>query len=205
MIVELGLELDLKQLIAAAAAAQPVKVPHPGEIYDYMMERLRAYYIETARLPGITSEVFDAVLVNQPPSPLDFDSRIRAVAAFLGMPEAPALTAANKRIANILRQAGESSAAEFAAIDSASLEKGEELALFAALEASRRDVGKLLSARKYEEAMKSLAALRAPVDAFFDAVMVMHEDPRTRSQRLGLLRAIRELFMHTADLSRIGT
>ncbi len=205
MIVELGLELDLKQLIAAAATAQPVKVPQPSEIYDYMMERLRAYYLETARLPGMTNEVFDAVLVNQPASPLDFDSRIRAVAAFLGMPEAPALTAANKRIANILRQAGESAAAEFAAIEGTALENGEERALFAALEASRRDVGKLLTARKYGEAMKSLAALRAPVDAFFDSVMVMHEDPRTRSQRLGLLRAIRELFMHTADLSRIGT
>jgi len=115
------------------------------------------------------------------------------------------LTAANKRIANILRQAGESSAAAFTAIDSSAFEKNEERVLFAAIEASRREVGKLLAARRYGDAMKSLAALRTPVDAFFEAVMVMHEDPHTRSQRLGLLQAIRELFMHTADLSRIGT
>jgi glycyl-tRNA synthetase beta chain len=202
--IELGLELDLKALIEASSAAQPVKNARVPEIYDYMMERLRAYYLEGARIAGMSGEIFDAVLVNQPASPLDFDARVRAVAEFLALPEAPALTAANKRIANILRQAGNAPVTAFATIDRSLLEKNEERVLFGALETSQRDVGGLLRERSYGEAMKKLAALRGPVDAFFDAVMVMHEDPRVRAQRLGLLRALRELFMHTADLSRLG-
>ena len=88
-----------------------------GDVYDYMMERLRAYYIDVSASSGISSEMFDAVLVNQPVSPLDFDARLRALADFLSLPEAPALTAANKRIANILRQAADAPVAAFAEID----------------------------------------------------------------------------------------
>jgi glycyl-tRNA synthetase beta chain len=201
--IELGLEIDLKALIDTASLAQPVQNKRVPEIYDYMMERLRAYYLEVAALEGMSSEIFDAVLVNQPASPLDFDARVRAVAAFLSLPEAPALTAANKRIANILRQAGNVPVTEFASIDRSLFEKIEERTLFAALESSQRDVGALLRERRYADAMKMLAGLRGPVDAFFDAVMVMHDDPRIRAQRLGLLRSLRELFMHTADLSRL--
>lgn len=202
--IELKLEVDLKALIATASAAQPVKNSLSAEIYDYMMERLRAYYLEDSGISGMSSEVFDAVLVNQPASPLDFDARVRAVADFLSLPEAPALTAANKRIANILRQAADAPVAAFGEIDHKLFEKDEERTLFAALENNRRDVGTWLRERRYGDAMKRLASLRGPVDAFFDAVMVMHDDPRIRAQRLGMLRALRELFMHTADLSRLG-
>jgi glycyl-tRNA synthetase beta chain len=203
--IELRLEFDLKALIDTACAAQPVQNSLSAEIYDYMMERLRVYYLEGAGLSGMTSEIFDAVLVNQPASPLDFDARVRAVADFLLLPEAPALTAANKRIANILRQAADARVAAFSEIDRKAFEKNEERSLFAALETSQLDVGSLLRERRYAQALKRLAALRVPVDQFFDAVMVMHEDPRIRAQRLGLLRALRELFMHTADLSRLGS
>ena len=203
--IELRCEIDLKDLIRAASNLQPLKNDIAADVYEYMMERLRAYYLDTSLLGGMSSEIFDAVLANQPASPLDFDARVRAVAEFLSLPEAPALTAANKRIANILRQAAETSVANFGEIDRAMFEKEEEKALFAALEQSRGEVLGLLRERHYSEAMKRLAALRAPVDAFFDAVMVMHEDARVRAQRLGLLRALRELFMHTADLSRLGS
>lgn len=203
--IELRCEIDLKDLIRAASNLQPVKNDVAADVYEYMMERLRAYYLDTSGLGGMSSEIFDAVLANQPASPLDFDARVRAVAEFLSLPEAPALTAANKRIANILRQAAETSVANFGEIDRAMFEKEEEKALFAALEHCRSEVLGLLRERHYSEAMKRLAALRAPVDAFFDAVMVMHEDARVRAQRLGLLRALRELFMHTADLSRLGS
>jgi glycyl-tRNA synthetase beta chain len=202
--IESRLELDLKTLIVASCAAQPVKNSLAAEIYEYMMERLRAYYLEAAGIKGMTSEIFDAVLVNQPPSPLDFDARVRAVADFLALPEAPALTAANKRIANILRQAAKEPVTQFSSIERGLFEFDEERRLFAALERNRVEVGELLKSRAYGAAMKSLAALRTPVDAFFDAVMVMHDDPKVRSQRLGLLSAIRDLFMHTADLSRVG-
>jgi glycyl-tRNA synthetase beta chain len=202
--IECRLELDLKVLIAAGCAAQPVKNSLATDIYEYMMERLRAYYLEAAGIKGMTGEIFDAVLVNRPSSPLDFDARVRAVADFLALPEAPALTAANKRIANILRQAAKEPIAPFASIERGLFEFDEERKLFAALERNQIEVGELLKARAYGAAMQSLAALRAPVDAFFDAVMVMHDDPQVRSQRLGLLSAIRNLFMHTADLSRVG-
>jgi glycyl-tRNA synthetase beta chain len=202
--IERRLEIDLKALIVASCAAQPVKNSLAAEIYEYMMERLRAYYLEAAGIKGMTGEIFDAVLVNQPPSPLDFDARVRAVADFLALPEAPALTAANKRIANILRQAAKEPVAQFSSIELGLFEFDEERRLFAALQRNRVEVGELLKARAYGAAMKSLAALRGPVDAFFDAVMVMHEDPKVRAQRLGLLSAIRDLFMHTADLSRVG-
>jgi glycyl-tRNA synthetase beta chain len=203
--IELRCEIDLKNLIGAASNLQPVKNDVAADVYEYMMERLRVYYLETSGVRGVTSEIFDSVLVNQPASPLDFDARVRAVAEFLSLPEAPALTAANKRIANILRQAADGGAANFDEIDRAMFEKEEERALFAALEQIRSDVLGLLRERHYSEAMKRLAKLQAPVDAFFEAVMVMHEDARIRAQRLGLLRALRELFMHTADLSRLGS
>ena len=202
--IELGLEIDLKALIAQAAAAQPVKGASAAEIYDYMIERLRAYYLEGSAVAGMTTEIFDAVLVNQPASPLDFDARIRALAEFLKLPEAPSLTAANKRIANILKQAADAPVTAFKDVDPALFEKDEERRLFAALGQNHAEVGALLKDRRYGEAMRRLATLRAPVDAFFDAVMVMHDQPRIRAQRLGLLRTMRELFMHTADLSRLG-
>lgn len=203
--IELRCEIDLKSLIGAASALQPVKSAPAAEVYDYMMERLRGYYLDSSAVQGMSSEIFDAVLANQPGSPLDFDARVRAVAEFLSLPEAPALTAANKRIANILRQAADAGVASFGEIDRAMFEKEEERALFTALEHSQHDVLGLLRERHYSDAMKRLAALRGPVDAFFESVMVMHEDARIRSQRLGLLRALSDLFMHTADLSRLGS
>ena len=163
-----------------------------------MMERLRAWYLEGGR--GVTTEMFDAVLDTRPASPLDFDNRLRALAAFLQLPDAAGLTAANKRIANILRKAGEQPSPR---VDPGLLTDAEERKLAAEIEALRQDVERLVTARRYEEALTRLAALRGPVDAFFERVLVMADDVRVRANRLALLAALQRLFLHIANLSRL--
>jgi glycyl-tRNA synthetase beta chain len=172
--------------------------PVAVEVYDYIMERLRAYYLEDGS--GITTEMFDAVLARRPASPLDFDARLKALAGFLTLPDAASLAAANKRIANILRKAGDALAPR---VDPALLHHAAELGLARALEALREDVERLLAERRYEAALRRLATLRPQVDAFFDGVMVMAEDPALRANRLALLAALQRLFLETADLSRL--
>jgi glycyl-tRNA synthetase beta chain len=208
ILIETGIGLDLRELIrnaldsvTADVARLGGKAPPEGladEIYAYMMERLRAWYLEAAS--GVTTEMFDAVLDTRPASPLDFDHRLRALAAFLRLPDAAGLTAANKRIANILRKAGEQPSPR---VDPGLLADPHERQLAAQLEALRQDVERLVTARCYEEALTRLASLRGSVDAFFDHVLVMAEDVRLRANRLALLAALSRLFLHIANLSRL--
>mgnify|MGYP006287240051 CR=1 FL=1 len=205
IVIEGGLELDLKNAIAEALSLQPVNESEgqprlAGEIYDFVMERLRAWYAE--RDPSITPEMFQAVLAREPRSPLDFDARLRAVAAFARHASAESLSAANKRIANILRQAkGDAGAAP----DGGLLKEAEEKTLFAALDEARAEVEPLLAGREYTEVLDRLALLREPVDEFFDHVLVMDEDIAVRRNRLGLLGELRGLFLEVADISRLST
>jgi glycyl-tRNA synthetase beta chain len=222
ILIETGVALDLRELIRGALssvaadiarlstkgtltfdAEAKVSVPFVDEklgdeIYDYMMERLRAWYLEAGG--GISTEMFDAVLDTRPASPLDFDQRLRALAAFLKLPEAAGLTAANKRIANILRKAGEQPSPR---VDPGLLADAEERQLAAEIESLRQDVERLVTARRYEEALTRLASLRSTVDAFFDRVLVMADDVRVRANRLALLSALQRLFLHMANLSRL--
>jgi glycyl-tRNA synthetase beta chain len=172
--------------------------PVAAEIYEYIMERLRAYYVEGDR--GITTEMFDAVLARRPASPLDFDARLRALVDFLSLPDAASLAAANKRIANILRKAEQDVPAR---VDASLLQHTAERKLAAELEGLREDVESLLAARRYEGALRRLATLRPHVDSFFDGVMVMADNPAVRANRLALLAALSRLFGETADLSRL--
>jgi len=203
-----------KSAAAAGKAAPAIAVGSVAEeAYDYVLERLRAYYLErpaavapsaatVVAAPGtaITAEMFDAVLASRPVSPLDFNARLKALCAFLTLPEAASLTAANKRVANILRKAGERPPA---AIDPALLHAAAERALFEALR-ERRDTVAAATARKdYAGSLTRLAQLRPAVDAFFDQVMVMDENPKLRANRLALLSQMRELFAGVADLSRL--
>ncbi|WP_405232882.1 glycine--tRNA ligase subunit beta [Lentisalinibacter salinarum] len=205
IVIEGGLELDLKAAIAEALSLQPVAESEgqpqlAGEIYDFVMERLRAWYAE--REPSITPEMFQAVLTREPRSPLDFDARLRAVAAFARHASAESLSAANKRIANILRQArGDAGAAP----DETLLKEAEEKTLFAALGEARAEVEPLLAGREYTEVLDRLALLREPVDEFFDHVLVMDEDIGVRRNRLGLLAELRGLFLEVADISRLSS
>ena len=212
ILIETSVALDLRGLIGAALelarddlirlagdkGAAPLPEGLADEIYDYMMERLRAWYVESGA--GITTEMFDAVLDTRPSSPLDFDRRLRALSAFLRLPEAESLTAANKRISNILRKAGEQPNPR---VDPGLLKEPEERRLAAEVEGLRQDVERFVTARDYTQALARLAALRPAVDAFFDKVLVMAEDVRIRANRLALLAALQKLFLHSANLARL--
>ncbi|HEU4623550.1 MAG TPA: glycine--tRNA ligase subunit beta [Steroidobacteraceae bacterium] len=206
MLIEKQLDLDLRGLIERAVALQPVQAEHVAdEIYEYVMERLRSYYLDGTALqtPGqrtITTEMFDAVLATRPRSPLDFDARLRALSAFLEMPEATSLTAANKRIANILRKSDDVASTE---VDIAVLREDAEIRLFDAVRGLRESVSAATARREYTAALGQLAQLRPAVDGFFDQVMVNAEDPKLRANRLALLAGLRGLFGGVADLSRL--
>jgi glycyl-tRNA synthetase beta chain len=202
LLIELQVDLDLRRCIEAAVAAQPVKsATAADEVHQYVLERLRAYYLEGGASGfATTGEQLDAVLASHPRSPLDLDARLRALAGFLAQPAAAALTAANKRIANILRK---SEAGTAGAIDPALLREPAERALAAALGRVRTPVEQALAQRDYASALATLAQLRAEVDAFFDAVMVNDPDAALRANRLALLRDLAGLFGRIADLSKL--
>jgi glycyl-tRNA synthetase beta chain len=197
ILIEGGIDLDLDELLGRAVRAQPVAGVSQTEIYDFMMERLRAYYLDGG---DIDSSQFEAVLAKRPPSPLDFDRRLRAVRRFLSLEASTSLAAANKRIANILRQAGDP---DLPPADPACFTEGAERALHAELARQQLRVEPLLASGRYDEALESLAELRAVVDEFFDCVLVMAEDTAVRMNRLALLAQLRRLFLRTADLSRL--
>jgi glycyl-tRNA synthetase beta chain len=192
--------------VAKAVAGTGATATSDDQVYDFIMERLRAYYLERApsaipgSAPAFTTEMFDAVLATKPASPLDFDARLNALRAFLDLPEATALAAANKRIANILRKAGELQRQD---VDVESLKDPAEVRLFDAMRSLREAVATAVAQREYANALGRLAQLRPPVDAFFEHVMVMDEDPRLRANRLALLAQLHGLFIGIADLSRL--
>jgi glycyl-tRNA synthetase beta chain len=232
ILIEKGLDLDLKSAIGKALDAvladierigihtksvsitaditrndsQKRQSPTTDEIYDFLMERLRAYYLEragAAPTPGmaaVTTEMFDAVLAARPASPLDFDARLKALSTFMTLPESVSLTAANKRIANILRKAAEETARE---VDVSRLRESAEVRLYDSMRGLRDSVAAATRRREYTAALGQLAQLRPAVDAFFDQVMVMDEDRELRANRLGLLAQLQGLFSGVADLSRL--
>jgi glycyl-tRNA synthetase beta chain len=207
ILIEKQLDLDLRAFIERAVALQPVQAEKVADdIYEYVMERLRAYYLDsnqTADSPNvklITTEMFDAVLATQPRSALDFDARLRALSAFLEMPESSSLAAANKRIANILRKSDSAIGNE---VDVEALREPAEVRLFDAMRNLRDSVSAATARREYTAALGQLAQLRPAVDGFFDEVMVNAEDPKLRANRLSLLSGLRGLFGGVADLSRL--
>lgn len=186
----------------AQAEAHPPTAPDAtaAAVYEFIMERLRGMYLERTARPAITTEMFDAVLATRPGSPLDFDSRLKALSTFLELPEALSLASANKRIANILRKAGELQQAE---VIVENLKDEAEIRLYDAIRPLRETVSAALAQREYANALGRLAQLRPPVDAFFDQVMVMADDPHLRANRLALLGQLHGLFIGIADLSRL--
>jgi glycyl-tRNA synthetase beta chain len=159
---------------------------------------LRGMYLEAD--PSITTEMFDAVLATEATSPLDLDARLQALKFFLALPESASLASANKRIANILRKSSAEASTE---VSAERLSDPAERKLFEHVIALERGVDPEFAQRNYERALSQLAALKDDVDAFFDSVMVMHEDAGLRANRLGLLAKIRGLFLRGADLSKL--
>jgi len=165
-----------------------------AELYDFILDRLRGYYADQ----GIPGEAFEAVRVLAPASLLDFDRRLRAVVAFASLPEAEALAAANKRIGNILKQAGFTTQAGYAARAD---DPPAQSALRQALDSAGQDYQSLLASRDYVGVLRTLATLRDVVDRFFADVMVMAEDADVRHNRLALLSNLRVMFLRVADIS----
>jgi len=209
IVLEHRLELDLPALIGEAVRLQPL--PDIGvraaalvtEIHDFALERLRAQYLERDAAAGISTEMFDAVLANRPASLLDFDARLRALRAFTTTPAGASLAASNKRIANILKKSKLAETGSAMAVSAALLREPAEQALQRDLAALRAPVEAATHARRYSEALDLLAGLRAPVDQFFDGVLVNDPDEALRNNRLALLAQVRMLFAGIADLSRL--
>jgi glycyl-tRNA synthetase beta chain len=189
-----------KQADADARAQQQTglsaqdKAALTDELLTFVFELLRGYYADK----GFGSEQFDAVGAVEVETLIDFDRRLRAVAEFSRLPDAQALAAANKRISNILRQAGGVIGGH---VDAAALDAGAETDLHAAVAAAAAEVEPLVAQRRYVDILRRLALLRAPIDRFFDSVMVMADDAGKRSNRLALLGRLRSMFLHVADIS----
>ncbi len=204
IVLEKRLDLDLREFVTAALAAQPVQSDSAAaDLLAFLVERLRAWYLGEGQASGaaaFTPEMFDAVLAAQPSAPLDFDARLRALAAFQQRPEAASLAAANKRIANILRK---TEGLDSGVVETSLLQAPAEQALHAALTALADEVRRAVAARDYDGALARLASLRPAIDAFFEHVMVNDPDPALRANRLALVAAVRALFGGVADLSRL--
>jgi glycyl-tRNA synthetase beta chain len=198
ILLESQLDLDLLELLVASAATQPLqRAGVAEEVYDFIAERLRGLLLEE---PGTTPEMLDAVLANRPRSPLDALTRLAALKEFLLLPDSVVLAGINKRIANILKktQVG----ADWV-VDPRALSEEAELGLHQALTQLRDPVLDATRQRRYADSLRALVGLRAPVNEFFDRVMVMDEDAAKRNNRLALLRDVLILLGGVADLSRL--
>jgi glycyl-tRNA synthetase beta chain len=217
ILLDRRVELDLPAILRTAVAAQPLadlaaRVDTvAAELYDYILDRLRAQYLESVSAEGAasrsnataaTTEMFDAVLALRPVSMVEFDTRLKALAGFVARPESQSLAAANKRIANILRKSEPGTGTD-GVVDSALLREPAEAELHQALSALTDRVDQRVAARDYAGALDTLAGLRPQVDAFFDRVLVNDPDAALRANRLALLGALRALFMRVADFSRL--
>jgi glycyl-tRNA synthetase beta chain len=199
ILIEGNIDLDLAPLIEISTVGYDRKLRAQQlaeQTLDFVMERLRGYFMEQ----GVGPDVFAAVMARRPTRPYDFARRIWAVNTFRALPEASGLTAANKRIQNILKQVGERLPKE---VREERFTEAAESELGSKLNAIQGPVNELLAAGDYATAMQQLAALRDTVDAFFDSVRVFAEDERLRANRLALLNNIRALFLETADISRL--
>jgi len=198
ILIETPLALDLKPLLATAAAQLAAKVDATKaaeEVLDYSLERLKGYYQDR----GIPSDSVEAVLVTGVTMPSDIDRRIQAVEAFRRLPEAEALAAANKRIRNILRKSGQDLAGH--PVDPRLLTDPAEQRLHDRIAEAAERVAPMQAEQDYTGVLRVLAGLRSDVDAFFEAVMVMAEDEGLRRNRLVLLASLEAQFLSVADIS----
>ena len=196
IIVEKNLPLDLEDLVKKSAALFGDKLTNQNvvaDVVDFMLGRFRAWYQDE----GIAVDVIQAVLARRPTRPADFDARVRAVSHFRTLDSAEALAAANKRVSNILAKAD----AAIGEINLTACVEPAEKALAEAVLVLRTEVQPLIAQSDYTAVLDKLANLRAPVDSFFDNVMVNAEDPALRQNRLAILNTLQGLFLQVADIS----
>jgi glycyl-tRNA synthetase beta chain len=200
MLVEGNLALHFYEITRQAFAAFPAGVlqDQAKALDEFLIERLKGYLKDS----GYSSpEVEAAVYAQQLGYWHTLPKRLAAVRAFAALPEAPALAAANKRVGNILKKIEGTFEAK---INPALLQAGEEQALADALKSVALRADSAWENGQFEENLKALAALKDPVDAFFDKVMVNHDDPAIRANRLGLLATLHQAMNRVADLSKLA-
>lgn len=198
MLVEKALPLELGQLIARAVPVFGDKIQDPAAaLQDFFYDRLAV----SLREQGYSAQEVDAVLALRPQRLSDVAQRLAAVRAFAALPEAPALAAANKRVGNILKKAESAVAPQ---VDAALLQEAAEKDLYAALQTIAAQAQQQLQAGDTTAHLQTLAALRAPVDAFFEHVMVNADDVALKNNRLGLLASLHQCMNQVADLARLA-
>lgn len=198
MLVEKDLALDLETLLVSVLPAFGDKIEDATpQLADFIYDRLAG----NLREQGFSAQEVDSVLALRPQRLSDVQKRLEAVRAFGELPEAPALAAANKRVGNILKKADQAVQAQ---VNAAVLAEVAEKDLYAALQSVAPKAQQQFAAGDYTASLQTLAALRAPVDAFFEHVMVNAEDPALKANRLGLLATLHEAMNRVADLSRLA-
>lgn len=197
IIVEYGYKLDLVDLVAKAKSLFGDRLTNQAvehDVIEFMLGRFRAWYQDE----GFSVDVIQAVLARRPTKPADFDQRVKAVSHFRELEAAEALTAANKRVGNILAKFAGQLPAE---VDLALLQEPAEKALAQDVAVMSEALEPVFASGDYQQALSQLASLREPVDAFFDNVMVMADDEALKQNRLTLLNDLRNLFLQIADIS----
>ncbi|WP_017902509.1 glycine--tRNA ligase subunit beta [Pseudomonas asplenii] len=200
ILIDKKLDLDLIETVAFAVSAFGAKVKAAGlaeQVLEFIFDRLRARYEDE----GVDVATYLSVRALKPGSALDFDQRVQAVQKFRQLPEAAALAAVNKRVSNLLSKAEGGIAAT---VEAKYFDNANEFSLYSAIQQADQAVQPMAAARQYNETLARLAALREPVDAFFEAVMVNAEDANVRANRYALLARLRGLFLGVADISLLG-
>ena len=197
IIVEKNLPLDLITLSEFATSLYGDKLNNQNVVTDivsFMQGRFRAWYQEL----GFTIDTIQAVLALNPTKPADFDARVKAVTHFRTLPEASSLAEANKRVSNILSKAN----VEIPdTINASLLEAGAEGELAKQIAILSDKLAPYFNEGRYQDILVELAALKTPIDAFFEVVMVMVEDEKVKLNRLALLKILQQLFLRVADIS----
>lgn len=199
IIIESRLDIDLLACLNFSASLLPNEIkatPIVNDVFDYVYDRLRTYFTSSE----VAHDVVDSVLANKPTKPNDAAARIEALSNFRRRPDATSLSAANKRIRNILKKVDRNKIGD---VNKELFKEHAENDLYDAIKELTSDVELLFQQHKYENALTRLANLRRSIDKFFDDVMVMDEDDQLRSNRIALLAQVDRLFMHVADFSRL--
>ncbi|MEW8681423.1 MAG: glycine--tRNA ligase subunit beta [Candidatus Thiodiazotropha endolucinida] len=201
IIREHSLTLDIRELLDTVSQSMSDKLTETAvvdEVHQFMMDRLRGIYIDD----GVSIDLFQAVAEVAPGNLADFDRRINAMNDFSKLPEAESLSAANKRIRNILKKSEEQLAQR---ADPSLFKDDAERTLANKLDELTPQAQPLFERGEYTQGLKILAGLKEPVDHFFDQVMVMTDDTTVRNNRLTLLKQLEGLFLSVADISRLQT
>ena len=197
IVAENQLPLSLKDLVDGAFG--PFRGKPQTDLKVFFTERMRSYFLER----GYSANEVEAILSLNPVAIALIPKQLEAVRAFSALPEAASLAAANKRIANILRQA-EAQGVTFGDTDVSAFKEPAEISLFEALQTASHSARPLFDSGDFTGYLKTFASLKSPVDLFFDAVMVMADDKKLRENRLALLTDMRKAMNRFSDISKLA-